>query len=212
MKQRFTKAFAICLMLVLFFAPQSIVAQRLDSLYDFGSFEETLFCAYAIYEEESFDLGLDQNGAVVVNNTCGDADLNGFVMLKVKEFRAYSNLPKMELGNYISKWRETLPEEIHVALVKQENVRVAAQNNLCANALPFCTDNGLYEFPAGVNAGVGEPGPYYACLGTRPNPAWYYMRILEPGDMDIYMYSSPRVDIDFCCWGPFDDPVEPCPE
>lgn len=212
MKQRFTKAFAICLMLVLFFAPQSIVAQRLDSLYDFGSFEETLFCAYAIYEEESFDLGLDQNGAVVVNNTCEDADLNGFVMLKVKEFRAYSNLPKMELGNYISKWRETLPEEIHVALVKQENVRVAAQNNLCANALPFCTDNGLYEFPAGVNAGVGEPGPYYACLGTRPNPAWYYMRILEPGDMDIYMYSTPRVDIDFCCWGPFDDPVEPCPE
>ena len=37
------------------------------------------------------------------------------------------------------------------------------------------------------------------------------MRILDPGDMDIYMYSTPQVDIDFCCWGPFDDPAEPCP-
>ena len=25
------------------------------------------------------------------------------------------------------------------------------------------------------------------------------------------MYSTPQVDIDFCCWGPFDDPLEPCP-
>ncbi len=25
------------------------------------------------------------------------------------------------------------------------------------------------------------------------------------------MYSTPQVDIDFCCWGPFDDPTSPCP-
>ena len=127
MKQRFIKAFVASLMLVLFLAPRSLMAQRLDALYDFGSFEETLFCAYAIYEEENFDLGLDKNGAVVVNNTCDDADLMGFIMLKAKEFRAYSDLPKLELGNYVTIWREALPEEIHTALVKQENVRAAAQ-------------------------------------------------------------------------------------
>ena len=37
------------------------------------------------------------------------------------------------------------------------------------------------------------------------------MRIGNPGSMDIYMYSTPLVDIDFCCWGPFDDPTASCP-
>ena len=84
-------------------------------------------------------------------------------------------------------------------------------NFTCAEAIPVCTDNGLYEFPAGVNSGIGEAGPDYNCLGTRPNPAWYYLKVDNPGDMDIYMYSTPSVDIDFCCWGPFTDPSEPCP-
>ena len=211
MKRKSAIALIVSLMLSLFIAPQALEAQRLDELCDFGSFEETLFCAYSIYEEERFELVLDQNGAVAVSNTCDDADLTSFIILKNKEFRSYSDLSKLELGDYVTLWCEALPEEIFTALVKQENEKAAAQNNLCSSALPFCTDNGLYEFPAGVNAGIGEPGPYYACLGTRPNPAWYYMRILDPGNMDIYMYSTPQVDIDFCCWGPFDAPTEPCP-
>lgn len=81
----------------------------------------------------------------------------------------------------------------------------------CATAIPFCTDIGLYEFPAGVNSGSGEAGPDYNCLRTTPNPAWYYMRIDSPGAIDIFMHSTPSVDIDFCCWGPFTDPTEPCP-
>ena len=211
MKHKSVFPFIAAFVMALFFTPLSLEAQQLEKMFDFDSFEETLFCAYSINEEESFDLGLDPNGAVMVYNTCNDADLMDFIMLKINEFRNYSDLPKLELGEYVTRWCESLPEEILTALVKQENVKAAAQNNLCANADPFCTDNGLYEFPAGVNAGVGEPGPYYSCLGTRPNPAWYYMRILTPGDMDIYMYSTPEVDIDFCCWGPFDTPTEPCP-
>lgn len=76
------------------------------------------------------------------------------------------------------------------------------QNNTCETAAPFCTGT-LYEFPAGVNAGVGQSGPCYGCLLTRPNPAWYYMKILEPGNIIIKMHSEPSEDIDFCCWGPF---------
>ena len=211
MKHNFNIAILFSLMLVLFFAPQKLEAQKLDELFDFTCFEETLFCAYAIDADERFDLGLDKNGAVVVNNTCDEADLLEFVKLMDKEFLRIAESPKSEFGDYVEQWREALPEEIHIALVKQENMRAAKQNNLCSSALPFCTDNGLYEFPAGVDAGTGEPGPYYSCLGTRPNPAWYYMRILTPGDMDIYMYSTPQVDIDFCCWGPFEDPISPCP-
>jgi Secretion system C-terminal sorting domain len=75
-------------------------------------------------------------------------------------------------------------------------------NNTCETAAPFCTGT-TYSFPAGVNAGSGQAGPCYSCLYTRPNPAWYYMRVLTSGNIIINMHSEPPVDIDFCCWGPF---------
>lgn len=76
------------------------------------------------------------------------------------------------------------------------------QNNTCENASPFCTGT-TYSFPAGVNAGAGQSGPCYNCLYTRPNPAWYYMKVANPGNIIIHMHSTPSHDIDFCCWGPF---------
>ena len=75
-------------------------------------------------------------------------------------------------------------------------------NATCETAAPFCTGT-TYSFPAGVNSGQGQQGPYYACLITRPNPAWYYMKVALPGNIIISMHSQPSRDIDFCCWGPF---------
>jgi len=84
-----------------------------------------------------------------------------------------------------------------------------SQNNLCENSSPFCTDT-VYNFPAGVNAGTAQSGANYTCLGTQPNPAWYYMEVLNSGPIDIYMSSTPQVDIDFSCWGPFTNQTTPC--
>lgn len=75
-------------------------------------------------------------------------------------------------------------------------------NNTCETAAPFCTGT-TYTFPAGVNAGFGQSGPCYSCLATRPNPAWFYMRVATSGNIIISMHSVPQEDIDFCCWGPF---------
>jgi len=83
-------------------------------------------------------------------------------------------------------------------------------NALCANSDPFCTSD-IYTFPAGVNSGTAENGPYYGCLGTQPNPAWYHLKISVGGYLQIYMFSTPLRDIDFIMWGPYDDPVSPCP-
>lgn len=82
-------------------------------------------------------------------------------------------------------------------------------NDMCSKSFPFCTSD-IYTFPAGVNSGTAESGPYYGCLTTQPNPAWYHMRILVSGNINIYMESSPLEDIDYIVWGPFDDPVAPC--
>ncbi|PLX03378.1 MAG: hypothetical protein C0595_07305 [Marinilabiliales bacterium] len=94
-----------------------------------------------------------------------------------------------------------------VALIYSTNL--FSQGDYCVDSEPFCTNN-LYQFPAGVNSGTAETGPYYGCLSTRPNPAWYHMKIAIAGSINIYMYSTPLRDIDFICWGPFADPVTPC--
>jgi hypothetical protein len=91
-----------------------------------------------------------------------------------------------------------LPELLHAQLRD-------GQNYTCETALPFCTGT-QYAFPAAVNAGEGEAGPCYNCLINTPNPAWYYLRIANPGNIIIKMLSQPPRDIDFCCWGPFDSP------
>lgn len=88
-----------------------------------------------------------------------------------------------------------------------------AQGNTCATSDPFCTSN-IYSFPAGVNSGTAEPGPNYGCLSTRPNPVWYHMRILQPGNITIKMTGTRTngqpMDIDFALWGPYSDPISPC--
>ncbi|MBU1369993.1 MAG: PKD domain-containing protein [Bacteroidetes bacterium] len=84
-----------------------------------------------------------------------------------------------------------------------------AVNDSCHKSFPFCTTN-VYTFPAGVNSGTGQSGPNYGCLNSTPNPAWYHMKILTPGNISIFMESSPLRDIDYIVWGPFTDPVMPC--
>jgi hypothetical protein len=84
-----------------------------------------------------------------------------------------------------------------------------SQGLSCGESDPFCTGT-AYDFPAGTT-GAAEAGPYYGCLSSQPAPAWYHMKIGNPGPITIYMHSIPQKDIDFACWGPFTDPVTPCP-
>ncbi len=70
---------------------------------------------------------------------------------------------------------------------------------------PFCTDSPI-TFPAGTNqtaASVTYPNNNYGCLGSSPNPAWYYMEIANPGSLGINMTNSSGVDIDFILYGPY---------
>ncbi|MEA3503615.1 MAG: hypothetical protein U9R32_00235, partial [Bacteroidota bacterium] len=85
-----------------------------------------------------------------------------------------------------------------------------SQSFTCLESAPFCTGTN-YAFPASVNAPPAEEGPDYGCLGSQPNPVWYHMLIESSGDLIIDMYSTPTEDIDFICWGPFENPTDPCP-
>jgi len=87
-------------------------------------------------------------------------------------------------------------------------VDIFAQAGMCDESDPFCTSD-VYTFPAATNT-TAQSGPNYGCLMTQPNPAWYHMKIAEPGFLQIKMFSTPSRDIDFICWGPFLDPISPC--
>ncbi|MEI7597541.1 MAG: PKD domain-containing protein [Bacteroidota bacterium] len=71
----------------------------------------------------------------------------------------------------------------------------------CENAMPFCTGE-TYFFPAATGT-TAVAGPEYACLQTIPNPAWYYMKIKDAGNITLYMSSDAGKDVDFVAWGPF---------
>lgn len=79
---------------------------------------------------------------------------------------------------------------------------------ICQTAQPFCTGSTV-NFPAGTNNGNAFSSSY-SCLATSPNPAWYYMEIQNPGNLDITMSSTPSLDIDFVMWGPFTSIASMC--
>lgn len=82
---------------------------------------------------------------------------------------------------------------------------IIAQNTTCQNAAPFCTGTN-YNFPASTNAGSAQSGPNYGCLGSQPNPAWYFMQIGTSGSIQISMAgvvppaNTSGYDVDFICW------------
>jgi len=84
-----------------------------------------------------------------------------------------------------------------------------AQGSDCSTASPFCTASGVATFPAQQNT-TAPVGPNYGCLGSQPNPAWFYLQIAAPGPLTLNMTNSASVDIDFIIWGPFTSAAAGC--
>jgi hypothetical protein len=94
------------------------------------------------------------------------------------------------------------------------NSTLFSQGSVCEDSDPVCSDD-TYDF----NAGVDEPDPPgiydYGCLITQPNPAWFFFRIEETGDITFDIVGTPNtvqgnLDIDFVCWGPFETQTVVC--
>lgn len=215
----------ILLAIIMSFAAQ---AQHADGLFAYNEmngsielditkislFEHRVHFIHTLTFDERFSVTTSSDDGIFIINHNGNLEASAFVdafgLFCEEESAVFHGMSKEESGALFNEWKGALPEAYVISLMMDIYAR-SRQNNVCANADPFCTDNGQYVFPAGVDAGTGETGPYYACLNSTPNPAWYYMRIGTPGAITIHMFSEPSKDIDFCCWGPFFDPVEPCP-
>ncbi|MES2590740.1 MAG: gliding motility-associated C-terminal domain-containing protein [Bacteroidota bacterium] len=86
---------------------------------------------------------------------------------------------------------------------------IFAQGADCTTASPFCTAAGTATFPASQNT-TAPVGPDYDCLGSQPNPAWYYLQVATSGTITLDMSNSANVDIDFIIWGPFASSAAAC--
>jgi hypothetical protein len=82
------------------------------------------------------------------------------------------------------------------------------ESTLCSTATSACFDV-ADTYTLNINT-LAETGPNYGCLYTQPNPAWFYMKIAQSGDLLLNINSSTGNDLDFACWGPFSDPNNPC--
>ncbi|MBO7446224.1 MAG: gliding motility-associated C-terminal domain-containing protein [Bacteroidales bacterium] len=79
--------------------------------------------------------------------------------------------------------------------------------------LPFCTDLNPYGITYASGTEGNAFGSFFpdtnrvACLSDAPAPAWYYLRISEPGELLFHIeqfdQDSVGIDVDFACWGPF---------
>ncbi|NVO21052.1 MAG: PKD domain-containing protein, partial [Bacteroidetes bacterium] len=90
----------------------------------------------------------------------------------------------------------------------------AASSNVipCESASVACSGN-IYTFPSNTSgsAPTAVGGyPNYGCLGSEPCPVWYYMQISKAGNIIINIKQNGNHDVDFICWGPFNNLTEAC--
>ena len=84
-------------------------------------------------------------------------------------------------------------------------IAVAQDNSHYVDAVQICAD-GVTQFPLTIGLENAEAGPDYNCLYTQPNPAWFFVKMEEPGDVVLQINAESDgnpLDVDFCCWGPF---------
>ncbi len=86
------------------------------------------------------------------------------------------------------------------------------QSNFCSESVAFCTGE-LYSYVGTANFGIwAEEGPDYGCLTIQPNPSWFHWRAGTSGSMELTIWTEPHAELDMICYGPFDDPHDPCPD
>ncbi|WAC01856.1 T9SS type B sorting domain-containing protein [Lacinutrix neustonica] len=85
-----------------------------------------------------------------------------------------------------------------------------AQGSFCDQAEPFCAGDSSLVFSNTSDTGEAEIGPNYGCLGSQPNPAWYFIQIDQSGELNFNIiqntepdFTGTGLDVDFITYGPF---------
>ncbi len=174
-------------------------------------FYERFFTVYNLYQDTAFEISEGKTyGLFKINSS---EDINKYLRQLHNEF---GELDKYDYTEYVAIGKEKLPSNIVTSMlfdIFMENSKATTLNDHCVDSEPFCTSE-IITFNAPAN-NANENIPDIGCLGSKPCPAWFHMRINTPGQFIIHMEgldpnNGAQRDIDFCLWGPFNDPTSPC--
>lgn len=97
--------------------------------------------------------------------------------------------------------------------VKSITCNNASVNSACSNADPFCTGVS-YEYCNTTGVASLGGGGAYGCLGSAPNPSFFFFNAATSGPIDIFIqqntYAGTPIDVDFILWGPFSSYASMC--
>jgi len=99
--------------------------------------------------------------------------------------------------------------------------QIYAQGDRCSSIRPFCAGTSQFVFPNSNafngDVSVAENGPDYRCLDFQPFPAWFFLKIKDPGKLNFRISQTVNsdgtgetLDVDFIAWGPFSEGEELC--
>ncbi len=187
---------------------------------NFHSINNVYFRSFLLYS-----ISNDDRFALIPEETYGQfiitsKDDDNHFMDEFENFYAdvetdFSMLSKIDVTNLMGVWKSSVEATDYLSIMMDVNTsNLRADNDHCLTSMPFCTSE-VIEFEAAYQGGAsGEPGPEYGCLSSQPYPSWYHMRIHTAGQFIIHMEAHDNYgqghDIDYCIWGPFSDPYEPC--
>lgn len=174
-------------------------------------FYERFYTVYNIYNDSRFNISEGKAYGLFKIDTKDDFD--GYLN---KLHADFGKLDKYDLDDLVPFIKDYLPENLVTSMLFDiflEYDRGTTLNDHCADSEPFCTSD-IITFTAPANT-ASENIPDIGCLGSKPCPAWFHMRINTPGQFIIHMEgrdpnNNQQRDIDFCLWGPFTDPTSPC--
>ena len=137
------------------------------NITEIANFDGRVYFLHKLYNDSRFNvINAEENGSFIVSAN-GTANLEAsFADFAEQTTNDFARMNKYQAADYANEYKGTLPMSFVNSLMMDMYIQ-SRENNMCALADPFCTDNGMYEFPAGVNAGSGETGPDYDCLYTH---------------------------------------------
>ena len=191
--------------------------------FEIGNPDFRLFLLYNLNQDDRFIVTPDEQFGLFTLTPSSDGQEENFIETFESLYSdAYANfrvIDKVFLQDLVTQWKSAVPPT-HFASITMDLAlgRAVTVNNHCVDSDPFCTSD-LIQFQAATTSQTADDleNAYFddGCIGSSYNPSWYHMRINTPGQFIIHMEghdptTNEERDIDFCMWGPFDDPTAPC--
>ena len=194
------------------------------NFFEIGNPDLRLYLLYNIGLDDRFSLlAEDEYGQFIVNPSEDHFDGNFFEAFESFYNNAATNfrmIDKVDLDRLVPQWKERVPAMFFTSITMDLALnRAMTENNHCVDSDPFCTSDVITFNAANTSQTADQleaPGVFDdGCIGSSYNPSWYHMRINTGGQFIIHMeghdpWSNVERDIDFCMWGPFEHPTDPC--